>query len=267
MTDLTNQHIAVFLDDLQRSGVTEFTTQDPFDWFASRFKRDLPILETSSDVQAKSLSQQSSQQVSVTNEQAQKVAQVVAKTAKSHQPNKAPTTWQESKKTAQPFDAASCLQLENTQAPLLIVAVSDDARGQRKFSPATAQLWHKMQQAVGFEGVTPSWLTVKGRAADVRKLPADDLESLHTQTAKLIIESQAKCVVLLGQMAIRTIFGHVGLYQARKEALPLPNTLKDIYIQASYHPATLLKEPILKAQAWQDWLSIEAKFSTLQPST
>lgn len=265
MTNVTNQHIAVFLDDLQRSGVTEFTAQDPFDWFASRFKRELPILETSPAAQAQSLSQQSAQQVSVSSEQAQKVAEVVAQTAKARQassPAKA-----EHKNKTQPFDPATCLQLENTQAPLLIVAVSDDARGQRKFSPATAQLWQKIQQAVGFEDLTPSWLTVKGRAADVRKLQADDLESLHTHATKLILESQAKCVVLLGQMAIRTVFGQVGLYQARKEALPLPNTLKDIYIQASYHPATLLKEPILKAQAWQDWLSIEAKFSTLQPST
>lgn len=228
--------VAVFLDDLQRSGVTEMVADVPYDWFAEPVKKQ-PAAPAAQAAPAP----------------AQKAAPVVrlseVKPAASAQ--------------EKDVDIHDWLQLQAEAGSLLFVVPDEglNANGQ-PLSQAENDLLCKIIRAAGLENTPIGWLRLQHDAADPAPLAPAVQQKLNAAVVQMMQKVSPCGVVLLGGTAVRSIFGRgVTMDEARTQALALPEQLESIAVQASYHPAALLQEPLLKRDVWQDWLSLVSKLT------
>src|SRR5690606_22496234 len=115
-------------------------------------------------------------------------------------------------------------------------------------------------RAAGVENTPLGWLRLQHEAADPAPLAPPVQQALNAAVVKAV-QTAAPCgVILLGGAAVRSVFGRgVAMDEARTQTLALPEELAAFTVQATYHPAVLLQDPLLKRAAWQDWLSLASR--------
>lgn len=224
----TSSALAVFIDDLQRNGVSELLADVPYDWFATTA---VAPKKTTSPPPVVHLAQP---------KQAQKSAPKVTEKADN---------------------VADWLHLEATAGCLLLVAPDEGLSvSSSPMSRDEYELLCKIIRAAGVENTPLGWLRLQHEAADPTPLAPPVQQALNAAVVKAV-QTAAPCgVILLGGAAVRSVFGRgVAMDEARTQALALPEGLAAFTVQATYHPAVLLQDPLLKRAAWQDWLSLACR--------
>lgn len=224
--------VAVFLDDLRRSGVTDAMADVPYDWFAAAAA---PVVAAP----------------------ASKPAEITPL-----RPVKAPEKAMQ-KAAEATVDVAAWLHLQAEPGCLLMI-VPDEALsgGETPLSSGEHELLCKIIRAAGLENTPLGWLRLQHDAADPAPLAPAVQQQLNAAVVAAVQKATPCGVVLMGGAAVRSIFGRgVVMDEARTQALALPQGLENMPLQASYHPAAVLQEPLLKRDVWQDWLSLAAKLA------
>ncbi len=225
------QAVRVLLDDLQRFGYTDSIGTDAFGVLVT------PVVPTVKPI--------SPAPVKRTVDESFKI--------------KAPTHKNKAAKAASEFDAEQFISTREGELGFTVILTTDDA--DNLFKEDEYALWRRMLAAINLPlDKEPSYLIISGEAALDKPLPDDDEELLSKAVQKHLMQQRGLPAFVLGMRALQILSGGYATpatvrrqeYRFEQEKgcfLPLATT---------YHVHTLLRQPLLKRQAWSDLLQLES---------
>lgn len=160
----------------------------------------------------------------------------------------------------------------NPDADLMVIGEApgrdEDMAGQ-PFVGRSGQLLDRMLGAIGLtsgDGETDDvyignvcfWRPPNNRKPD----PAE-LELCRPFVNRHIQLAQPKLILLTGGTAMQVMTGVTGIMKNRGQWQTINVGSGDIPVLPIYHPAFLLRQPALKAEAWQDLLTLREKLATV----
>lgn len=160
----------------------------------------------------------------------------------------------------------------NPTSDLMIIGEApgrDEDREGKPFVGRSGQLLDKMLAAIGLRsgygddddvyiGNVCFW-----RPPNNRKPDPEELELCRPFVNRHIQLAQPKVILLTGGTSMQTMTGVTGIMKNRGQWQTINVGTGDIPALPIYHPAFLLRQPALKAEAWQDLLTLRETLSTL----
>ncbi|MEL6687903.1 MAG: uracil-DNA glycosylase, partial [Pseudomonadota bacterium] len=101
------------------------------------------------------------------------------------------------------------------------------------------------------------------RPPNNRKPTPDELELCRPFVNRHIQLVQPKLILLTGGTSMQTMTGVSGIMKNRGQWQSINVGSGDIPALPIYHPAFLLRQPALKAEAWQDLLTLRQRIQSL----
>lgn len=160
----------------------------------------------------------------------------------------------------------------NPEADIMIIGEApgrDEDRAGLPFVGRSGQLLDKMLAAIGLKsghgegddiyiGNVCFW-----RPPNNRKPTPDELELCRPFVNRHIQLVQPKLILLTGGTSMQTMTGVSGIMKNRGQWQSINVGSGDIPALPIYHPAFLLRQPALKAEAWQDLLTLRQRIQSL----
>ncbi|GLQ19686.1 uracil-DNA glycosylase family protein [Algimonas porphyrae] len=160
----------------------------------------------------------------------------------------------------------------NPESDLMIIGEApgrDEDMAGKPFVGRSGQLLDRMLGAIGLksgEGDTDDvyvgnvcfWRPPNNRKPDPAELElCRPFVNRHIQLAK------PKLILLTGGTAMQVMTGVTGIMKNRGQWMSVNVGTSDIPVLPIYHPAFLLRQPALKAEAWQDLLTLREALAAL----
>lgn len=155
----------------------------------------------------------------------------------------------------------------NPAAKLMVIGEApsreDDSQGAPLLG-ATGQLLDRMLAAIGL-GAEDSYVTNVCYWAPPhgRKPEADELAMCRPFVRRHIELAAPKVILLMGGIAMQSLCGASGIMRQHGQWQTIAFGDTDMPALPIYHPAFLLKQPALKADAWQDLLTLREHLLTV----
>ncbi|MBI1363311.1 MAG: hypothetical protein GC134_04950 [Proteobacteria bacterium] len=236
----------VLLADLAAAGVTDLVAEYPSDQFA----RPEPAVEV--------LASPAKQSAPVA---APAVADFDALKARSgmSSPVQKPTA-PVAKPVEDAFDAAACLHFTpGKSAAVLVLTVTGNALVWPAANTAEGRLLARMAQATGVDFDSCAKLIVRETHGGGSYTSAQ-LAALSVQAQKYLTDASLRAGLVFGQVGLSAITGSATPLSAARGA---GVEVAGVRLYATYQPAALLEQPLLKAAVWREALSFCQTFSTL----
>ena len=153
----------------------------------------------------------------------------------------------------------------NPDAPLMILGEAPGAQEDRDGLPfvgRSGQLLDRMLAAIGL-GADESYIAnvCFWRPPNNRKPDPAELELCRPFVLRHIQLAQPKVLLLTGGVSMEVMTGVKGIMRNRGQWQSVNVGGEDIPALPIYHPAFLLRQPALKAEAWRDLLSLREKLA------
>ena len=148
----------------------------------------------------------------------------------------------------------------NPDAKLMIIGdapTRDDDQAGQPFVGRSGQLLGQMLGAIGL-GEDNAYISnvCFWRPPSDRKPDADELALCHPFLMRQIALAEPTVILLAGSLAMQQLTGIVSIMKNRGQWQSVTLGGADIPALPMYHPAFLLRQPALKADAWQDLLTL-----------
>ncbi|MEM9601093.1 MAG: uracil-DNA glycosylase, partial [Pseudomonadota bacterium] len=160
----------------------------------------------------------------------------------------------------------------NPDADLMIIGEApgrdEDMAGQ-PFVGRSGQLLDRMLGAISLQSGTGETDDVYignvcfWRPPNNRKPDPAELELCRPFVNRHIQLAQPRLILLTGGTAMQVMTGVSGIMKNRGQWMSVNVGTGDIPVLPIYHPAFLLRQPALKAEAWQDLLTLREKLASL----
>ncbi|MGJ8561065.1 MAG: uracil-DNA glycosylase [Litorimonas sp.] len=96
-----------------------------------------------------------------------------------------------------------------------------------------------------------------------RKPNSEELELCHPFVTRQIELAKPKVILLIGSTSMQTMTGVSSIMKSRGQWQNIHINGSDIPALPTYHPDFLLRQPALKAEAWQDLLTLRERLAAL----
>jgi hypothetical protein len=218
--------LRVLLDDLRRAGVTDLVGETPVDAFAAAPSPVATVAVAAPVAAAKA---------PIPTVAAPKPAAVIP--------------------PAPVFDVTRQLRVSASDGKGAVVVCAAGGYG-ASVPPLSGPAGKLMAAVATALGARPSaWVAVEEKVGTAAYTP----DQATAVRAFLDAQLPPKPVLVMGQAALSALWPGKTLSAARDETL----TLGDRPLVATYHPDALLDQPLLKARAWQDMLSLQGASANL----
>ena len=151
----------------------------------------------------------------------------------------------------------------NPAADLMVIGEApgreDDMAGKPFIGPA-GQLLDKMLASIGLTEET-AYLTnvVNWRLPKNRNPSPEDIELCRPFLNRHIELAAPKVILLVGGVSMSALTGLTGIMKQRGQWQTVTVAGKEIPALPIYHPAFLLRQPVLKKDAWRDLLALRER--------
>ena len=155
----------------------------------------------------------------------------------------------------------------NPQADIMVIgeapSIKEDKAGKPFIGPA-GQLLDKMLASIGLTEET-AYLTnvVNWRLPNNRKTTDDDIALCKPFLDRHIELAAPKVILMVGGVSMSALTGLTGIMKQRGQWQTVTIAGKDIPALPIYHPAFLLRQPVLKKDAWRDLLALREWLGTV----
>jgi DNA polymerase len=154
----------------------------------------------------------------------------------------------------------------NAHAPVMFVGEApgaDEDREGRPFVGVSGQLLDRMIAAIGLDRTGAYISNILPWRPPGNRKPTSAEVTVCVPFIRRHIELVApKVLVLVGGTAASALLERSeGITRLRGRWLTCPGLGEDLATLAIFHPAYLLRQPALKAQAWRDLLAIKARMA------
>lgn len=160
----------------------------------------------------------------------------------------------------------------NPASDLMVIGEApsrDEDREGAPFVGPPGQLLDKMLGAIGLKsgfaeeddvyiGNVCFW-----RSPNTRKPEPAELELCRPFVMRHIELAQPKVILVTGGTAMHVMTGVTGIMKSRGQWQNVSVGSRDIPTLPIYHPSLLLRQPALKAEAWQDLLTLRERLAAL----
>jgi len=156
----------------------------------------------------------------------------------------------------------------NPQAPLMLIGEApgaDEDREGRPFVGVSGQLLDRMLASIGRDR-SSAYITnvVFWRPPGNRKPTAAEIVMLQPFVRRHIELVRPKVLAFLGSTAAAALLNRSeGITRLRGRWLEFRAAGLEIPVMPTYHPAYLLRSPLMKREAWRDFLAIRARLAEL----
>ncbi len=157
----------------------------------------------------------------------------------------------------------------NAHAPVMFVGEApgaDEDREGRPFVGVSGQLLDRMIAAIGLDR-TGAYIAniIPWRPPGNRNPTSAEVAACLPFLRRHVELVAPRVLVLVGGVAAGAMLERrEGITRLRGRWLTCPGLGEDLPTLAIYHPAYLLRQPALKAQAWRDLLAVKARLSGTQ---
>lgn len=155
----------------------------------------------------------------------------------------------------------------NPDADLMVIGEApgrDEDREGKPFVGKSGQLLDRMLAAIG---LTDTQFYVSNvcfwRPPNNRKPTPEELDLCRPFILRHIELAQPKVILLAGGTPMQALLGLTGIMKQRGQWQTLSVGGRDIPTLPLYHPAFLLRQPALKADAWQDLLTLRERLAEI----
>lgn len=155
----------------------------------------------------------------------------------------------------------------NPEADVMVIGeapgIEEDKAGKPFIGPA-GQLLDKMLASIGLTEET-AYLTnvVNWRLPNNRKTTDDDIALCKPFLDRHIELAAPKVILMVGGVSMSALTGLTGIMKQRGQWQTVTIAGKDIPALPIYHPAFLLRQPVLKKDAWRDLLALREWLGTV----
>ena len=155
----------------------------------------------------------------------------------------------------------------NPQADIMVIgeapSIKEDKAGKPFIGPA-GQLLDKMLASIGLTEET-AYLTnvVNWRLPNNRKTTDDDIALCKPFLNRHIELAAPKVILMVGGVSMSALTGLTGIMKQRGQWQTVTIAGQDIPALPIYHPAFLLRQPVLKKDAWRDLLALREWLGTV----
>ena len=155
----------------------------------------------------------------------------------------------------------------NPDADVMVIGeapgIEEDKAGKPFIGPA-GQLLDKMLASIGLTEET-AYLTnvVNWRLPNNRKTTDDDIALCKPFLDRHIELAAPKVILMVGGVSMSALTGQTGIMKQRGQWQTVIIAGKDIPALPIYHPAFLLRQPVLKKDAWRDLLALREWLGTV----
>lgn len=239
------------MEDFLRSGVSDFTSNEPFNLSEDSLERDpygLKNIQTkTAGLAGEVLSSKGGSRAPRHKTETQPNNTALSATATFEQLNN-------QKSKAKPFDVDKHLWFSgNTEASIQIILSSESQKNTAPMSSKGTALLEKMLSAIGINIEEMGFIILNAfDASGQPHLEHNDIK-LKEAVEKHLTQCPATHILLVGQDCARVMF-HQTLHNIRHTELSIQNKITCTVM----HPETLLKQPVLKRMAWQDLLKFQS---------
>lgn len=155
----------------------------------------------------------------------------------------------------------------NPEGPLMVIGEApgreEDIAGKPFIGPA-GQLLDKMLASIGLtEETTYLTTVVNWRLPKNRNPTAQDIALCAPFLQRHIELAAPKVIMLVGGTALTAMTGLSGIMKNRGQWQMVEVAGKEIQALPIYHPTTLIKQPVLKKEAWRDLLALRERLGTV----
>jgi DNA polymerase len=155
----------------------------------------------------------------------------------------------------------------NPEADIMVIGEApgreEDIAGKPFIGPA-GQLLDKMLASIGLTEETAYLTTVVNwRLPKGRNPTAEDIAICAPFLHRHIELSAPKVIMLVGGTALTALTGLSSVMKNRGQWQVVKIAEKDIPALPIYHPTTLLKQPMLKKEAWRDLLALRERLGDI----
>ncbi len=219
----TSTSAAVLLADLARSGVTDIAVEHTFDWSKSLIKKGEKSLSSQHIIHKTGMQKRKAAQ--------KKVQKIVQKKVLLH--------------------AKDWVWAVGAGEGLVILTAAEYTtdRARHPMNEKEYILFENMLKAMGMDVTNLSWLCVAAADDKGNVATKNHFEQLSGSVMSKLEDLKPTAVIVLGQVAASMLSGiEMSLLEAREADVLYASSA----VGVTYHPRTLLKQPLLKSLAWQD---------------
>ncbi len=155
----------------------------------------------------------------------------------------------------------------NPEADIMIIGEApgrdEDIQG-KPFVGKSGQLLDKIFASIGLtEEAFYITNVVNWRPPGNRNPSPEEIEICRPFLDKHMALIDPKIIVLVGGVSFSALTGRTGIMKNRGQWTTLTVNGRDVPTLPIYHPAFLLRQPVLKKDAWMDMLALRAKIDSL----
>lgn len=154
----------------------------------------------------------------------------------------------------------------NPEANLMIIGEAPGRDEDREGLPFVGRSGQLLDRMLGAIGLGPDDVYIGNvcfwRPPNNRKPDPDELELCRPFVNRHIELAQPKVILLTGGTSMQVMTGISGIMRNRGQWQSLNIGSGEIPALPIYHPAFLLRQPALKAEAWQDLLTLRERLAT-----
>lgn len=240
------------IEDLLRSGITDFSTEEAFNFSAHHIEKDA--------YQQKGLVSASPRldgtihsNVHTQTHQASSI-----QTQKQHLATNAALAQMAAPKVIEkPFIVDDFFWVSGQSDAAIQVIISSDSqarKGDAPLSHAGEKLFTKMLESIGISHEKIGFITLKAFDDSGQPHIEKNTLALKGSIEPLINMPHTKHILLVGQDCARILFEKETLHSLRKKEITFANKP----VSTVMHPEALLKQPLLKRMAWADLLKFKS---------